>query len=309
MREGFVGREYENPLVGFTIDLPPGWAVGESWPGSGRPLGWIAGPAPTDGSNVPMLRFHVGANYDYALETLQPDARRDISTLVVRGESAILYLAKPEAINDGPQVGIIYERIPGGPAGEDVPSLDIEGDSRGFSDQVLLSRVLTSVRYAEIARLPDLPDIGMTPGPDWQRVPARSDFPSFTIMIPPGWQTTDLQGIDTLVGRISGDGIVLQYDFGGYAGVPYEPHSQMREHRHDPPHVIWEERVGNKLFWLVRPVSPEQNPSAVTGVFAFLPVGATDRPRATMSVAAYGLDGDQQELVLAMLRTIELEAN
>lgn len=235
---------------------------------------------------------------------LEQDPRYDIRNVTVEGEAAYLHLAAPDAINDGPQVGIYYERIPGGPEGKHVPSLRIEGDSRGFTDQELLAAVLMSVRYAEIPELPELPEPGVVPGEDWQRAPARSDFHSFTIKMPPGWETIDLIGIDTLVGRISGDGISLLYDFGGFAGVQYEPRSRVREHRDEVAHMVWEERLGSKTLWFVKPVSPDPGPRGVTGVFASFDTG---RGIAHLSVSANGLSGDQQEKVLAVLRTIELE--
>ncbi len=42
--------------------------------------------------------------------------------------------------------------------------------------------------------------------------------PGFTVMTPEGWTLTPGQGTDTLVGSISGDGMTLNYDFGGFAG-------------------------------------------------------------------------------------------
>lgn len=312
VREGFVGRGFENPLAGFTIDLPPGWRAGESWPSSNGPSGWIAGVPPEGEGNLPVLRFWMGSGPRYSADELEKNPRYDVRRLVIDGIPVLLHLARPDAIDQGPQVGIYYERIPGGPIGEKAPSLRMEGDSRGFTDQVLLGRVLTSARYAEIAELPGLPEAAIEPGADWQRVPARSDRPSFTIMLPPGWQTTAFRGIDSLVGRISGDGMTLTYDFGGFAGVPYGDGSEVRERGEGPPHLMWEEKIGDLLFWFVRPVSPQPDDHAVTGLFVDLEgnpprttISSIDTPR--LSVAATGLSGPQQETVLAILRTIELE--
>ena len=55
--------------------------------------------------------------------------------------------------------------------------------------------------------------------PDW--TPAEVSNPNssegFTVMLPPGWELRELQGIDSLVGEIVGDGVRLVYDYGNYS--------------------------------------------------------------------------------------------
>ena len=308
VREGFVGREFDNPLAGFTIDLPPGWRTGESWPAIlDGPSGWIAGVAQSDDEIIPTLRFYVGSAPGMDPSVMEDDPRYVLRDVQVDGQPAFLHLAASDAIDLGPQVGIYYPHIPDGLPGAQTPSLRIEGDSRGFTDQELLGKVLTSVRYAEIARLPEIPSPIVTPLDDWRRVPARSDWPSFTLSLPPGWQTESGKGIDSLVGTVSGDGVRLFYDFGGFAGMPIDPISQVRERRDGSEHLIWEERIGDRLFWFVQPVSPDPAPDAITGAFIFLDRFEAGNGVPTVSFSVAGLDLDQQQLVLALLRTVEPE--
>ena len=46
------------------------------------------------------------------------------------------------------------------------------------------------------------------PRPDWSRVEARGwlDQAGFSLLLPPGWTLTELQGMDSYVGEITGDG-------------------------------------------------------------------------------------------------------
>lgn len=54
------------------------------------------------------------------------------------------------------------------------------------------------------------------PGPasGWGAV----DAGTFTVALPPGWEYRPLQGIDTLVGEFTGDGVTLRFDYGVFAG-------------------------------------------------------------------------------------------
>ena len=58
-------------------------------------------------------------------------------------------------------------------------------------------------------------DVADQPPPDWQLVEALG-WPDrqagFSLQLPPGWQLKELQGIDSYVGEIIGDGVRLTYD-------------------------------------------------------------------------------------------------
>lgn len=196
-REGYVARD---TLDGFTIDLPPGWSTGESYASSTGPSGWIMGTREDGRTRSPSVRFMVGGKPKYSLSFLESRDNLEVTQPNVSGQKALLHLAKISAIDDGPQVGIYYEHIPGAPEGVVAASLMVDGGSRGFTDPELLGKVLTSIRYKALDQLPDLPEITMTPGDDWQRDTARLDRAIFTLMLPSGWSIAEKRGIDSLVG-------------------------------------------------------------------------------------------------------------
>lgn len=315
VREGFIARNAQDPLAGFTIDLPPGWIAGESWPGSLGFSGWIAAPSLITGDHVPSLRFYVGSpKFRHLLQEMQEDERSVVTFPVVEGQDAILYLANLFALNQGPQVGIFFEHIPGGEPDKETPSLSVDGDARGFVDQEQLARVLTSIRYSELSALPQLPSIDLEPVDDWVRTPARTDWNAFSMLLPPDWKFEEEQGSDTLVGTLSNGDISLRYDFGGFAGRPYSPGYNATFNLPDPGHLMWEEDLLAGKFTFVRPESPLRSEFGVTGVFVkFANPDFPKLPAATISglanlgFRATGLDGDEQAIVLTMLRTLELE--
>ena len=57
------------------------------------------------------------------------------------------------------------------------------------------------------------------PRPDWVRAEARGwlDQAGFSLMLPPGWTLTQLQGMDSNVWEITGDGVSLMFDYGWYS--------------------------------------------------------------------------------------------
>ncbi len=314
VREGLLARHTDRPLAGFTIDLPPGWTVIESWPATDGPQGWIAANPLRQGDYVPTLQFTIGGGFKYHYPSMSTDPRSDVRILSIDARQAILHLAQPSAIDLGPQVGIYFAEMPGGDSNRPAPSLSIDSDSRGFTDQKQLAQVLTSVRYEEIAELPDLPVVVAGPSEDWELTPARTDFHSFAMRLPPGWEFEELQGIDTLVGTLSNGDIELFYDFGGFAGTPYSPGYRIRDNVPNPPHLMWEEELETGTFWFVRPESPEPDVHGATGVFVrFANPTSGDPPtasylgRASLNFYSQRLNGEQQERVLAMLRTLELE--
>ena len=47
--------------------------------------------------------------------------------------------------------------------------------------------------------------------------PGWSDQPGFSLLLPPGWALNELQGIDSYVGEVTGDGVRLMLDYGSYS--------------------------------------------------------------------------------------------
>ncbi|MCH7593306.1 MAG: hypothetical protein IIB27_02230 [Chloroflexi bacterium] len=316
VRAGFLGRYTNTPLIGFTIDLPPGWIVGESWPWHGEDVinGWIAAPPTTSQRSWSTLTYHIGFKPESAAQALTEDPRYVITQTEVLGVKMAVRVAAPDA-EKGNNFAAYYERIPGAPDGVIAPRLDMQWSSSdfGFDHPELLTRVLRSVRYAELPSLPDIPVPVVVASGDWVRKIAGSDGGeadvylggSFSLLLPPGWTTTERQGVDGVIGAISGDGIELFYynpmglSAGGpSSGGPDQP----------PQHVAWEEQVDGLVISLVRPASPIPDQLAKTGVtiWPFIDGGGSHPYGESfqMSVSVRGLDGDQQETLLAILRTI-----
>jgi hypothetical protein len=308
VRAGVLGRFTNNPLASFTIDLPPGWNAGESRPSGDILTGWIAAPLIETTGKVPVMRFLIGSGPGRTLERIKEDSRYEVTELEIEGVSVVLRLAAPDAIDEGPQIGAFYEHIPGAPYGVVAPSLDIDGDSRGFDDQELLGQILRTVRYFELSSLPDRPVADEVDTSDWVRSEARTDAQStgagnFSLLLPPGWTTTEDWSIDSAIGTISGDGIKLSYDFLGGVMDPDGPGSIAKGL---PRHIVWEEQTDGVFFSFTRPVSPEPDPRAVTSAAIFLPRYRDDGTLGGFSlpISGTGLNAEQQVLALAVLRSI-----
>lgn len=308
VRAGVLGRFTNNPLASFTIDLPPGWNAGESRPSGDILTGWIAAPLIETTGKVPVMRFLIGSGPGRTLERIKEDSRYEVTELEIEGVSVVLRLAAPDAIDEGPQIGAFYEHIPGAPDGVVAPSLDIDGDSRGFDDQELLGQILRTVRYFELSSLPDRPVADEVDTSDWVRSEARTDAQStgagnFSLLLPPGWTTTEDWSIDSAIGTISGDGIKLSYDFLGGVMDPDGPGSIAKGL---PRHIVWEEQTDGVFFSFTRPVSPEPDPRAVTSAAIFLSRYRDDGTLGGFSlpISGTGLNAEQQVLALAVLRSI-----
>jgi hypothetical protein len=282
--------------------LPPGWSTGESWASHGGPSGWITGRIEDGRSRSPSVLFYIGSEKKFSLDFLQAQDNLVVTQPKVAGEKAVLYLARVSAIDDGPQVGIYYKHIPGAPEGVVAPSLMVDGDSRGFTDPDLLGKVLTSIRYKALEQLPELPEITMSAGDNWVRDTARLDASIFTMKLPSGWSIAEKRGLDSLVGEFSGDGMTLFYDFGFLMGTPSGDESDPNSDNY-VPHRIWEEQVGELGYELTRPSAPESN--GITG--AFIQYAPPEGEPKGVSIYGLGLTPEQQEIALAIFRTIEFE--
>jgi len=310
VRAGFLGRFTINPLVSFTIDLPDGWSAGESRPSGDILTGWIAAPLIETTGKVPQMRFLIGSGPRRTLERIKEDSRYEVTELEIEGVSVVLRLAAADAIDEAPQIGAFYEYIPGAPDGIVAPSLDIDGDSRGFDDQELLGEILRTVRYSELSSLPGRPVAAEIDTSDWVRSAAWTDTQNsgwgagnFSLLLPPGWTTTEAWSIDSAIGTISGDGIKLAYDFLGGVMDPDGPGSISKELSR---HVVWEEQIDGVFFSFVRPASSESDPRAVMGAAIFLPRYRDDGTLGGfwLSISGGGLNAEQQEIALAVLRSI-----
>lgn len=129
----------------------------------------------------------------------------------------------------------------------------------------------------------------MTEG--WKEVeaPGYPSQPGFSLKLPEGWELAELQGIDSYVGEIVGDGARLHFDYGAY--------SWSLDPADDPAHeynVAYEEIGGvpAKLVW------PKDSSEGFTGVY-FSNLGG---PR--LSIYGEDLTQEQQSIAFAIFRTV-----
>lgn len=99
-----------------------------------------------------------------------------------------------------------------------------------------------------------------------QPVPSPQDWPTayadgfdgygFSLRLPPSWQLRKLQGVDSYVGEIVGDGVRFTFDYGIYSNqLPYED---------DPAYTVMYAEIGGREAKLVR---PKEGVEEIPGVY------------------------------------------
>ncbi len=133
--------------------------------------------------------------------------------------------------------------------------------------------------------------IDAEPSSDWRflEVPAWEGVPGFSLRLPPGWKLNELQGIDSYVGEVVGDGVRLVFDYGAY--------SPPLNYGNDPeaPYSVFYDTIGGVEAKLVTPTGES---GGITGVY-FKHLGG---PKLTM----WGEDlaPAQQQVAFAIFRSI-----
>ena len=133
--------------------------------------------------------------------------------------------------------------------------------------------------------------IDAEPSPDWRflEVPAWEGVPGFSLRLPPGWKLNELQGIDSYVGEVVGDGVRLVFDYGAY--------SPPLNYGNDPeaPYSVFYDTYGVVEAKLVTPTGES---GGITGVY-FKHLGG---PKLTMW--GEDLTPAQQQVAFAIFRSI-----
>ncbi|MDP3063005.1 MAG: BsuPI-related putative proteinase inhibitor [Chloroflexota bacterium] len=161
-----------------------------------------------------------------------------------------------------------------------------------FATKALMWQVVGKREVASLSRAPTpTPDTlpHAQPSPDWQLVdlPGWVSQPGFSLILPPGWEARELQGIDSYVGEVAGDGVRLGFDYGAYSSSLVDDG--------DPDHFVIYETIGRHQAKLVR---PQEGKSGLTGVY----FRSLDGP--ALQISGMGLTPQQQETVFAIFRSI-----
>ena len=142
---------------------------------------------------------------------------------------------------------------------------------------------------------PSLPFPDARPGPDWTRVvaPGWSSQRGFSLMLPPGWELNELQGIDSYIGEVTGDDIRLRFDYGGYSwGLNPEDEPEF-----DYEYLESYEDIGGLPAKLLVSMDPY---GGHTGVY-FENLGGP-----SLNLIGWGLTPEQQRVALAIFRSIRV---
>jgi len=118
----------------------------------------------------------------------------------------------------------------------------------------------------------------------WRKVEAGA----FSIYAPSGWEFHQKQGIDSYVGKFTGGGVVLEFDYGLY--------SSPLDEAIEPTHVVAHETIGGYGAKVVCPRAPGHG---VTGVY-FPKIASSNK----LCLWGQDLSDTQQELALKIFRTV-----
>ena len=133
------------------------------------------------------------------------------------------------------------------------------------------------------------------PLPEWRRVeaPGWPSQPGFSLRVPPRWELKELQGIDSYVGEVTGDGVRLTFDYGGF--------SWSLDPADDPAHtytVVYEDIGGFEAKLLISMKAG----SGYTGVY-FANLGGP-----SLNLVGEGLTPEQQQTAMAVFRSIRISS-
>ena len=138
------------------------------------------------------------------------------------------------------------------------------------------------------------------PGSDWipAVAPGWPDQPGFSLMLPPGWTLNELQGIDSYVGEVVGDGMRLVFDYGRF-GWNLTPEDEP-EHEY----IVSYEDIGGREAKLLLAVDSSSSSTAATyqpatGVNFGGLYGNQD-----LTLVGRGLTREQQRVAVAIFRGV-----
>ena len=186
------------------------------------------------------------------------------------------------------QVKVVASSRPSFQGGSDCePAVEVQ------LQEPLGDRVVVDKHTGELVSLSTSIPFSLRSSPDWRivEVPAWPSQPGFSLRLPPGWELNELQGIDSYVGEVTGDGVRLTFDYGGF--------SWNLDLAANPPHrysVLYRDVGGFEAKLLTSMVSGE----GYTGVY-FADLGGP-----SLNLVGEDLTPEQQETAFAVFGSIRL---
>lgn len=319
IREGHFSQNAPLGDANFSAVLPEGWRAADT---PTRPfLGTTEPPMGVivkQGSNA-SLRYTVLPEGEAEIRTIPGYSQEQIT---IEGVTVDL-LVPGDLSNPGESYHLqaAFPSVPGDP--DKRFSVQFSGNGLRGSETGEARSIIESVRYtAEPVPPPSPPEPQITPGPDWQRIAAHSrNDPGreiFSVLAPPGWEFVYHGGLDSFVGTFTNGAISIDFDYGSASGMPVSPEYHLRDPESFPELLFWAEAIDGKPFLMFKPVSDEPHERAYTGVSTARIPGLPDlvMPDGSYSSSlfdcggsflAHTADRDEQELVLAILRTLQAE--
>ena len=186
------------------------------------------------------------------------------------------------------QVKVVASSRPSFQGGSDCePAVEVQ------LQEPLGDRVVVDKHTGELVSLSTSIPFSLRSSPDWRivEVPAWPSQPGFSLRLPPGWELNELQGIDSYVGEVTGDGVRLTFDYGGF--------SWNLDLAANPPHrysVLYRDVGGFEAKLLTSMVPGE----GYTGVY-FADLGGP-----SLNLVGEDLTPEQQETAFAVFGSIRL---
>ncbi len=199
--------------------------------------------------------------------------------------------------------------------------LSLLASSLNGSEYLEVMRIIESIRYAPPAESMRPPNSEVTPGLDWERVDAQwpgEGRARFSVLAPPGTNFESNIGYDSLIGKFTIGKLEIAFEYGGNASPSVTNFGAHIRNKDEAEHQYWVEVIDGKPFAMYRPANENPVGRAYTGIsVARIPglpdLVSEDGSYSTSDVECGGsffaidIDRDQQELVLAILRTIRAE--
>jgi len=129
------------------------------------------------------------------------------------------------------------------------------------------------------------------PPTDWQKI----DAGAFSLYAPQGWKFHKKQGIDSYVGEIAGDGVILSFDFGQF--------SNSLSDAQEPSYAVAHEFIHGSEAKIVSPRTPGQG---ITAIY-FPSIPSFLKADNKLCLVGNDLTAAQQEVALRIFRTIRFK--